>query len=129
MADFLLDLFSVTLGGGAVILLLLLLERIGGMKYAARWRCLAWLLLCLRLAIPVPILPDSPAPAPIRVEVPADRVIYQYTPPAPMEEPKETNPPVDTAPVLPEEGPFALSLSQILFLPSAASSWKRSWQR
>lgn len=115
MADFLLDLLSVTLGGGAVILLLLLLERIGGIKYAARWRCLAWLLLCLRLAIPVPILPDGPAPAPIRVEVPVDRVIYQYTFPAPTEEPEETTPPVDTAPVLPEERTFALSLSHVLF--------------
>lgn len=82
MEEYLLDLLAVTLGGGLAILLLLILERVGRLRYAARWRCLAWLLLCLRLAVPMPILPETVdvLPAPIRVEVPVDRVIYQYTP-------------------------------------------------
>lgn len=69
MKDFLLGLAEVALGGSAAILLLLLAGRLLGSRYGARWRCWAWLLLCLRLAIPFPLLPE--APAPIQVTVPA----------------------------------------------------------
>ena len=69
MKDFLLGLAEVALGGSAAILLLLLAGRLLGSRYGARWRCWAWLLLCLRLAIPFPLLPK--APAPIQVTVPA----------------------------------------------------------
>ena len=69
MRDFLLGLAEVALGGSAAILLLLLAGRLLGSRYGARWRCWAWLLLCLRLAVPFPLLPE--APAPIQVTVPA----------------------------------------------------------
>ena len=69
MKDFLLGLAEVALGGSAAILLLLLAYRLLGSRYGARWRCWAWLLLCLRLAVPFPLLPE--APAPIQVTVPA----------------------------------------------------------
>ena len=69
MKDFLLGLAEVALGGSAAILLLLLAGRLLGSRYGARWRCWAWLLLCLRLAVPFPLLPE--APAPIQVTVPA----------------------------------------------------------
>ena len=61
MRDFLLGLAEVALGGSAAILLLLLAGRLLGSRYGARWRCWAWLLLCLRLAIPFPC---SPRPRP-----------------------------------------------------------------
>ena len=78
MADFLLRLLSLSAGGALAILLLLVIERLAGLRYAAKWRCLAWLLLCLRLGITLslsmsPIMPT----APIRVEVPANAVIYR----------------------------------------------------
>ena len=50
MNRFLLDLAAISLGGGAVVLLLLLAARLTRGRYAARWRCTAWLLLSLRLA-------------------------------------------------------------------------------
>ena len=58
MNRFLLDLAALSLGGGAVVLLLLLAARLTRGRYAARWRwVLAWLLLCLRLAVPFSLLP------------------------------------------------------------------------
>lgn len=116
MDEFLRNLIALSLGGGGAVLLLLLAARLGQFRYAARWRCLGWLLLCLRLAIPVPLLPDAPAvPAPpIQVEVPADRVLYRTTPP-------EELPAVPAEDGMIPEGPdtsevqTALSLSQLLF--------------
>ncbi len=82
MTDFLTELLALSIGGGLVILLLLFLGRVGRMRYGAKWRCLAWLLLCLRMAIPVVLLPGEAllAPAPIQVRLPEDRVIYQTGP-------------------------------------------------
>lgn len=99
MADFLLRLLSLSAGGALAILLLLVIERLAGLRYAAKWRCLAWLLLCLRLGITLslsmnPIMPT----APIRVEVPADAVIYR--PVAPQTERTPAAPqPSQNAPV------------------------------
>lgn len=118
METFLLALLALSFGGAMVILVLLLLERVGGLQYAARWRCLAWLLLCLRLALPMSILPDhwELTRAPIQVEVPADRVLYQYTPPdQPPEvqgDPVQIDQPIEARQ---EEG-IRISLSQVLFL-------------
>ena len=70
MTEFLVRLAGLTLGGGAAILLLLLLARLTGRRYGARWRCWIWLLLALRLAVPVPLLPNRPAQAaPIRLGI------------------------------------------------------------
>lgn len=69
MTDVLLSLGSLTLGGSAAIVLLALTGRFTRARYAARWRCWAWALLCLRLAIPL-TLPQQEQ-APIQVEVPA----------------------------------------------------------
>lgn len=81
MTEILTTVGAHTLGGGAAIVLLAL--RAGRSRLGARWRCLAWLLLCLRLAIPVPLLPrlQEFIQAPIRIPTPPDAVIY--TPPAP----------------------------------------------
>ena len=48
MTDFLLDLLSLSLGGSLAALVLLVLSRCSRLRYGGRWRCLAWLLLCLR---------------------------------------------------------------------------------
>ena len=135
MRDFLAQLGALSLGGGAVILLLLGAGHLMRMKYAARWRCVGWLLLCLRLAVPVSLFSLLPAQqaqpaAPIRLELPSDRVIYTYQPPAVRPAPAQSGgtsandqsalpggagsaAPAAQQPSVPA---FTLSLSQLLFL-------------
>ena len=83
MTEILTTVGAHTLGGGAAIVLITLSTRVGRTRMGAKWRCLAWLLLCLRLAIPVPLLPrvQEAVQAPIQLPTPPDTVIY--TPPAP----------------------------------------------
>lgn len=67
MSEFLFGLAEVTLSMSAVIALLLLGARAWGRRFAYRWRYLAWLVVAVRLAVPV----NLPLPrAPVRVEVP-----------------------------------------------------------
>ena len=54
MTDFLFYLGALSLGGGLVGLILMATGLLTRSRYAARWRCWGWLLLCLRLAIPLP---------------------------------------------------------------------------
>lgn len=79
MTDVLTRMAGVSLGGGAVVVLLLVLGRVTRGRYGARWRCWAWLLLALRLAVPLPLLPEGNASAPIQIQVPPDRVLYHAT--------------------------------------------------
>lgn len=65
MDDFLLTLGALTLGGSAAILLLSLASRSTRSLYGARWRCWAWLLLCLRLAVPFPCCPKGSVKPPL----------------------------------------------------------------
>lgn len=79
MDEFLARLGALSLGGAGAILLLWAVTRVTRGRYAARWRCWAWLVLCLRLAVPLPppaFLPAQSA-APVQISVPADRVLYQ----------------------------------------------------
>lgn len=77
MDDFLLTLGALTLGGSAAILLLSLASRSTRSLYGARWRCWAWLLLCLRLAVPFPLLPQGQREAaPIQLPTFSDSIIY-----------------------------------------------------
>lgn len=72
MADFLLHLAALSLGGGAVALILMAAGLLTRTRYAAKWRCIGWLLLCLRLAIPLPLLPQQEQPtAPIQLSAPS----------------------------------------------------------
>ena len=81
MSDFLIHLAALSLGGGVVALILMLTARFTHARYAARWRCWVWLVLCLRLAVPLPLLPDRPAQqAPIQLPVVEDRVVLQPSP-------------------------------------------------
>lgn len=125
--DFLLQLAGISLGGSGAILLLLLLTRLTSKRYAARWRCWMWLLLGLRLALPLSVLPESAAPSvPIMLTAPENTVIYRR--PARTQPEIPTLPAVQTAPALPSFAPaaepdrrlvetpgFSLTLGQALF--------------
>lgn len=112
MADWLLHLLSLSAGGALAILLLLVIERLAGLRYAAKWRCLAWLLLCLRLGITLSLSMNPIVPtAPIRVEVPADAVIYQPVAPQ-TERTLTTTQPSQNTPVQPQERDTADSMPQ-----------------
>ena len=125
--DFLLQLAGISLGGSGAILLLLLLTRLTSKRYAARWRCWMWLLLGLRLALPLSVLPESAAPSvPIMLTAPENTVIYRS--PARTQPEIPTLPAVQTAPALPSFAPaaepdrhlvetpgFSLTLGQALF--------------
>lgn len=72
MTDFLFYLGALSLGGGLVGLALMATRLLTRSRYAARWRCWGWLLLCLRLAIPLPFsLPNVQVPAPIQLHSPS----------------------------------------------------------
>lgn len=80
MSEFLAALGTLSLGGSAAVCALALTARLSRAKYAARWRCWAWLILCIRLAIPAAIqLPERmEAQPPIQITVPGDTVLYPY---------------------------------------------------
>lgn len=51
----LLNVFGLSLSAGALILILLLLRSGLARRYSARWRCVVWVLLAVRLLIPLPL--------------------------------------------------------------------------
>lgn len=77
MNQILLTLGALTLGGSAAVLLLAWMGRSTRGRYGAKWRCWAWLLLCLRLAVPLPLVFRGEAQAPIQVDVPNPPAITQ----------------------------------------------------
>lgn len=68
MRDFLFSLFEVSLTMGAVAALLLALSPVWKRRFRPQWRYWAWLLVALRLAVPVNI---SLSQAPVTLAVPA----------------------------------------------------------
>ena len=114
-----------------MVLLLLLAACLTRGRYAARWRCTAWLLLSLRLAVPFPLLPHlGPAEAPVQLTVPPTRWSSPIrrlspSPPAASSRPAQSqaapsrSEPVQNAvqPEAPaESGGFSLSLAQLLLI-------------
>lgn len=79
MTDLLMTLAEISLTMSAVILLLLALGPLLARRYAARWRYWAWLVVAVRLLVPLNL---SLPRAPVQLEAPADRIVYTYTPPA-----------------------------------------------
>lgn len=70
MREFLSGLFEVSLTMGAVTALLLVLSPVWKRRFRPQWRCWAWLLVALRLAVPfnvslprAPVVLEAPAPA------------------------------------------------------------------
>ena len=94
MEELLLTLGGLTLGGSAAAAALFLAGRSTRARYGARWRCWAWLLLCLRLAVPLPLLPRGETRAPIQVDLPA----------AVRPVPPEAGPDTPVLPAFPPEG-------------------------
>lgn len=61
MREFLSGLFEVSLTMGAVTALLLILSPVWKRRFRPQWRCWAWLLVALRLAVPFNVsLPRAP---------------------------------------------------------------------
>lgn len=85
MTDLLLTLGALTLGGSVAVLLFALTSRASRTRYGARWRCWIWVILCLRLVIPVSLVQHSreTSQAPIQFSAPSDPVIYEYIAPEP----------------------------------------------
>ncbi len=122
MDELLTTLARLTLGGSAAIVLLVLAGRIARGRYGSRWRCWAWLLLSLRLAVPVSLLPEG-SPAPIQVPAPPEGVLTQPVAPRPPDwgadrpEPPETQTPTlpeQSAPRPVQEPEPALSVAQVI---------------
>ena len=106
MTEFLTALGTLSLGGSLAIGVLALLTRFSRTRYAARWRCWVWLLLCLRLAIPFSIqLPEqTEIQRPIQLPAPSNTVIYSYQqvepqPQQPVSPRPNASQPVTSAPV------------------------------
>ena len=70
MREFLSGLFEVSLTMGAVTALLLVLSPVWKRRFRPQWRCWAWLLVALRLAVPFNV---SLPRAPVVLEAPARR--------------------------------------------------------
>lgn len=130
MNPILLTLGALTLGGSAAVLLLAWAGRASRGRYGAKWRCWAWLLLCLRLAVPMPLAFHGESRAPIRVDVPNPAVAQSppvTAPPSPAgggqsepvlpaapEAPSPAAPPDRSQPAGPEPERRPISVSSVL---------------
>ena len=88
MNSILLTLGALTLGGSAAVLLLAWAGHASRGRYGAKWRCWAWLLLCLRLAIPMPLMFHGEFHAPIQMDVPNPAITQRppvTAPPSPSD--------------------------------------------
>lgn len=105
MDEFLLGLFTLSLGGSVLGLAIMGLSRLTRSRYAARWRCVVWLLLCLRLAVPL-VSPFQRA-APVQISAPTwDNPVVATAPPSSQ-----------PLPILPEKAQNhkqSLSIAQVL---------------
>jgi beta-lactamase regulating signal transducer with metallopeptidase domain len=68
------NIFAISISMSAVILLLLIVSPLLNKRYSARWRYFVWLILAIRLIIPVRIeLPE----APVNISVPNQTVVFR----------------------------------------------------
>ncbi|WP_158099420.1 M56 family metallopeptidase [Pseudoflavonifractor sp. An85] len=105
MDEFLLGLFTLSLGGSVLVLAIMGLSRLTRSRYAARWRCVVWLLLCLRLA--VPLVFTFPHTTPVQIPAPAlDRPVAATAPPSSQ--------PLPTLPEEAQDQTQSLSIAQVL---------------
>ncbi len=80
-------LLGVSLGGAAGILLLALWGKMSRTRYGAKWRCWVWLVLCIRLMIPISLM-DWQKACPVQIKLPQDAAIH--APPVIPERPDES---------------------------------------
>ena len=101
MTDFLTNLASLTMGGTVAVVVMALTARMSRARYAARWRCWLWLMLCLRLMVPVSVelTERTEIKAPIQITAPSDIVIFEEKEPEPLPVPGPTQPSAPTTPV------------------------------
>jgi len=92
MDQILLTLGALTLGGSAAVLVLAWMGRSTRGRYGAKWRCWGWLLLCLRLAVPFPLIFQGEARAPIHMALPNPPAVQPAPLPAPTDEPDSPPP-------------------------------------
>lgn len=108
MDEFLLGLFTLSMGGSVLGLAIMGLSRLTRSRYAARWRCVVWLLLCLRLSLPL-VFPTQ-GTAPVQIPAPTlDRPVIATSAPT---TPPSTQP---LTPLQPEvqDQEFSLSIAQV----------------
>lgn len=86
MADnLLLNIGAVSLGGAAAVAVLALAERIFCFRYAPKWRCWIWLLLCVRMLLPFSFMSimELEQKAPIQIQIPLDTEVGESIAPVP----------------------------------------------
>lgn len=88
MNPILLTLGALTLGGSAAVLLLAWAGHASRGRYGAKWRCWAWMLLCLRLAIPMPLVFHGESHAPLQMDVPNPAITQRPQVTAPPSRPE-----------------------------------------
>lgn len=109
MDEFLLGLFTLSLGGSVLGLAIMGLSRLTRTRYAARWRCVVWLLLCLRLAVPL-VSPFQRA-APVQIPAPTlDRPVIATSAPTVPPSTQPLHPPQPEA----QDQAYSLSITQVL---------------
>ena len=137
MTELLLTLAALTVGGAAAVLIFALASRASRARYGARWRCWIWLLLCLRLLVPVSFFggDETAHSAPIQISTPSDPVNIEIDLPErpvptrdevlPTEMPSDVlvTTPIPGVPLEPQYGvpvsdtpEFSISLSTLLTL-------------
>lgn len=86
MPDFLSTLVSHTLGGTIAVVVLAVISRAKRVRLSAKWRRVAWILLCLRLAVPL----SFGFPTLFELPVPSGDTAAETTPPDSSADDKET---------------------------------------
>lgn len=105
LEDLFLTILNVSAVTGAVILALVLLSPVINRFFAAKWRCIIWLLLALRLAVPLQLPVQEPA---VTVSLPDVPVAVRQEPGA------VRNAEIVPALPLPEESQNSLRVTELL---------------
>ena len=143
MENILLNLLEVSLGASVVILLMTLAAPLAGKKFSAKWRYWIWMLLAIRLLLPVELSLDLPRPQ-VSIPVPPQLTVeHDFVPkaeeesghlvgvPAVPSQPEsgivvETQP---IAPVIESESHWTPSGLELLFLVWAVGAvGSAAWQ-
>lgn len=118
MTGILAALAEVSISMGALIALLLALGPVWKGRFRPQWRCWVWLLVALRLAVPLNV---SLPRAPVRLEVPAPAAEAAVLPAQPEQPEQQTQP--ASLPQAAEEGPAPrVTAEQALALVWAAGA-------
>ncbi len=85
MENILLNVLEVSLGASVVILLMTLAAPLAGKKFSAKWRYWVWMLLAIRLLLPVELSLNLPQPR-VSIPVPPQLMVEQDFVPKAQEE-------------------------------------------